>query len=201
MSHLKLPQIKARLQQHRARLVGPDGERSWASVALVLRNPLKSAKGTELLFIRRSLKEGDPWSGHMAFPGGRQDLQDRNLSHTAMRETQEEVGLDLCQADFLGTLDDQVSPLKEGPAALVVRPLVFLCESVAPLELNHEVARSYWFPLEALADSSLRGTMPYTWQGVPIQLPVIRIGDADIWGLSLRMLDDFFEAIGWDSPC
>ena len=59
----------------------------------------------------------------------------------------------------------------------------------------------FWFNLKALLDPQHRGSMPYEWQGQSIQLPIIRIGDADIWGLSLRMLDNFFDIVDVGGPC
>src|SRR5689334_10230467 len=80
------------------------GDERFAAVAAVLRDRGGEA---EVLLIRRAQKETDPWSGHMAFPGGRQDPSDRDLLHTAVRETEEEVGLELRPEEHLiGRLDD-----------------------------------------------------------------------------------------------
>ena len=70
-------------------------------VAIILRNP---APQTELLFIKRSESAGDPWSGHMAFPGGHREADDAGLKETAIRETKEEIGLDLSNAEYLGSI-------------------------------------------------------------------------------------------------
>ncbi|MGH7644285.1 MAG: NUDIX hydrolase, partial [Gemmatimonadales bacterium] len=74
-----------------------------AAVALAL---LEGSTGLELLLIKRAEREGDPWSGQIALPGGRRDPQDPDLLATALRETLEETGLDLAGAERLGTLDD-----------------------------------------------------------------------------------------------
>ena len=77
----------------------------WAAVALVLRG--QSARNAELLFIRRAERVGDPWSGHVAFPGGRRDDADTSLELTARRETREELSLELdTAARLIGVLDD-----------------------------------------------------------------------------------------------
>ena len=60
----------------------------------------------DLLFMERAKVEGDPWSGHIAFPGGHEEDQDDSSLHTAMRETHEELGLDLSGAEVLGSLDE-----------------------------------------------------------------------------------------------
>src|SRR5262245_41364530 len=89
---LRMPQIRERLSAHRPALVG-EGETWRAAVALVFCAP--PGAEPELLFIERARREGDPWSGHMAFPGGRRDPKDTDLAATAARETHEEVGLGL----------------------------------------------------------------------------------------------------------
>src|SRR4029450_1300778 len=75
-----------------------------AAVAVVLRPG--AADSAELLLIERARKAGDPWSGHMALPGGRHDPEDVELRSTAERETLEEVGIDLRGGELLGQLED-----------------------------------------------------------------------------------------------
>ena len=81
-----------------------DGEITQAAVAAILR-PNVGIAGYDILFIRRAEYEGDPWSGHMALPGGRVDPQDRDEEAAAIREVHEEVGIDLrAQGRLLGRL-------------------------------------------------------------------------------------------------
>ena len=85
------------------RLDGPSGCRR-ASIAAIFR---ESDDGDEqILFIRRALNPRDAWSGHVALPGGRQEPGDGSDEWTAMRETLEEVGLDLSGWTRLGRLAD-----------------------------------------------------------------------------------------------
>lgn len=76
----------------------------------------------ELLFIKRSSRPGDSWSSHVAFPGGRREESDENGLYTAMRETWEEVGIDLAEKDFLpvGALDDREITTSLGKRLLMV---------------------------------------------------------------------------------
>lgn len=158
----------------------------WASVAVIVRPNL------DLLLIRRAQREGDPWSGHMAFPGGRAEPQDAgDLSQTAARETWEEVGLDLSDAQLLGRLDDTLSPSRQKPPRLAISAFVFATPHAAPpLRPNVEVAGTYWMHLSRFLAQEGRTTMPFTWKGADVTLPAVYLEDAHIWGLTLRILDD-----------
>jgi 8-oxo-dGTP pyrophosphatase MutT (NUDIX family) len=98
-----------------------EGSHVQASVALVLR----AREPLDLLLIKRAKSERDPWSGHMALPGGRRDESDGDLLRTAVRETLEETGLDLQRAGKpLGRLDDG-APSSPRLPELTITPYVF----------------------------------------------------------------------------
>ena len=114
-------------------------------------------RGVELLLIRRAIRPSDPWSGHMALPGGHQEAQDASLLETAVRETREEIGLDLSRdAELLGALDD-VAPV--APVRILVRPFVFALAGVPPLSASPEVDQVVWANLGELA-SGASGARP-----------------------------------------
>ncbi len=99
-----LSSIRTRIAEHRPQLF-PAGENTReAAVAVILR---PDDADTRILFIKRAEKRGDPWSGHMAFPGGHREPRDPDLRSAAERETLEEIGLDLERAEYLGPLDHQ----------------------------------------------------------------------------------------------
>ena len=115
---LERPDV-ARLARRLAERPGPHDRAGrpmrYAAIALVLR-PYDDGE-PELLMIKRAEVERDPWSGHIACPGGRMDPDDRDLEHTAIRETWEETGIDLSRdGRILGTLDD-ITPAHAGAAA------------------------------------------------------------------------------------
>ena len=89
-------------------MIETEGAMRYAAIALVLRP--STVGEPELLMIKRAEFERDPWSGHVACPGGRMDPTDPDLEFTAVRETREETGIDLARdGRVLGTLDD-ISP-------------------------------------------------------------------------------------------
>src|SRR4051812_23466320 len=119
--------MSARFEDVRRALQGGaqrvEGEGRRAAVAIILR---EHEGGLEALFIRRADHPLDPWSGQMAFPGGRQDPEDADLLATALRETVEEVGIDLAAAgELLGTLDEVRAMARMRPMDLVIAPYVF----------------------------------------------------------------------------
>ena len=157
-----------------------------AAVALILRD---GAAGIELLFIRRAEHPMDPWSGQMAFPGGRAEPGDRDLEATAVRETLEEIGLDLGDAERLGALDEVRAMARLRPMNLTILPVVFRAPAHADLRLSEEVTSVHWLPLAPLLGAELRSTMDYVHEGSSLQFPCVRVADdLVIWGLTYRML-------------
>ncbi len=182
----------ARLRTHTA---PPESPALSASVAVVLRAPSPDREA-EVLFIERAVREGDPWSGHMAFPGGRRDAHETPFE-TALRETREELSLDLAaDAHYLTRLDDVPVLIRSHQVDMRVAPFVFALHRDAPLTPNREVADTLWHPLGALARGEHRGTFPFTWQGTEHALPCHRVGERVVWGLTYLMLEGLFEALG-----
>ncbi len=167
----------------------------WAAVAMLLR---EGAIGPEVLFIRRAEHPSDPWSGHMAFPGGRQEAVDDTLLHTAMRETLEEVGLDLQrEADHIGQLDDLQAIARGKPQETVIRPFVFEVHRHSPFEVDEtEVAEALWTPLLPLYRGEVDTTRPYQWHGTQIDFPAYDVDGRVVWGLTYQMLRSFFRILG-----
>lgn len=172
-----------------ARVPGPVAVR--AAVAVVLRD---GAEGIEILFIRRAEHPEDPWSGHMAFPGGRAEPDDRDLRATAIRETAEETGIDLgTAAQELGQLDEVRAVARMRPVDLAITPFVFRLAGLVEPALSAEVRSLHWLPLEDLLGPARHSTMEYTHQGAALQFPCLRVEELVIWGLTYRMLMSFQE--------
>lgn len=168
-----------------------EAQPSRAAVALVLR---EGPEGLELLFIRRAEHPQDPWSGQMAFPGGRAEPGDEGLRDTAIRETLEEIGLDLArEAELLGVLDEVRAMARMRPMDLTITPFVFRLTRDAEAVLSAEVTSLHWLPLTTLLGPALHSTMEYVHQGVALQFPCIRFEELVIWGLTYRMFVGFGE--------
>ena len=168
-----------------------DGPR--AAVAAVLRRGVDDA---ELLFIRRADREGDPWSGHMAFPGGRRDPRDRSLLETALRETREEVGLDLSKAgSVVVRLPDVQAYARGRPANLLVASFVFAIEGTHALAPNEEVAEALWVPLGPIVRGDGAKPFDYRHEGITYKLPSLDMGGRIVWGLTYRMLEALTEKL------
>lgn len=159
-----------------------------AAVALVLRG---SGHGDELLFIRRAQHPRDPWSGQMGFPGGRAEPGDEGPLHTALRETREEVGVDLTRdAEPLGALDEVRAMARLRPQNLVIAPFVFRLTRDVETRPSGEVDGVFWLPLDRLLDPAAHGELPYEHEGATLRFPCLRIDDLVIWGLTYRMFED-----------
>ncbi len=170
-----------------ARVEEPEEEGlRWAAVALVLRG--LNADAAELLFIRRAERVGDPWSGHVAFPGGRRDGGDPSLEVTARRETREELALDLDRsARLLGMLDD-IRPRSAALPSIAVRPFVFALEQPVSLVPNGEVHSTFWMPLSALRDPACAAEYTFERGGGRMRFPAYRWGQDVVWGLTERIV-------------
>lgn len=169
-----------------------------AAVATVLRREPGGA--TSVLLIERTRRDDDPWSGQMAFPGGRVDPTDPSALHAALREAREEVGLELGrQARLIGVLDDTRAMARGQWLDLAISPHVFeLLERDAPLVLQaEEVASALWAPLEAMASGELDSSFLWTLQTAgSVNLPCYRVEGKVVWGLTWRMLRSLFELLG-----
>jgi len=193
---LTLDRVRRALRGHEARTVEVADARP-AAVALVLLDgpPSPPATGLEILLIRRAERPGDPWSGQIAFPGGRYEPSDADLLATAIRETREETGVDLTSAERLGPLDD-LYPRTPTLPPVVVRPFVFaLGRRPPPLVPSDEVQRAFWLPLSRLGEAGVRREITLTLRGVERTFPAYLVDDELIWGMTERILTPFIELV------
>jgi 8-oxo-dGTP pyrophosphatase MutT (NUDIX family) len=193
---LTLDHVRQALRGHEAHTVEIADARP-AAVALVLLDgpPSPAAAGLEILLIRRAERADDPWSGQIAFPGGRYEPDDPDLLATAIRETREETGVDLTGAEQLGPLDD-LHPRTPTLPPVVVRPFVFaLGRRAPPLVPSDEVQRAFWLPLSRLGETGVRREITLTLRGVERTFPAYLVDDELIWGMTERILTPFIELV------
>ena len=188
MTPPRVPSAEPRVPRIAAALAGrvptavADPSRKLAAVAVIfVPNP------EAVLLIRRAEREGDRWSGHMAFPGGRWSPDDPDLLSTAVRETREEVGVDLSGAGLLGRLDDS-APRSQALPPVIVRPFVFSLASRQSLAPNHEVSQAAWIPLEQLLEPGVYRPFEFHAGGTRMLLPGYHLEPGVVWGMTERIL-------------
>lgn len=180
----------AQILRHRPALAAErEAATREAAVALLLR----PRDELELLLIKRAEHPSDPWSGHMALPGGRRESHDEDLLATAMREAREEIGIETSVGDRLGALDE-VHPRSVRLPPIVIAPFVLTVPPHASARPDPaEVEAALWVPLSALADERAADQLILELEGSQRTFPAYRYGEYLIWGLTHRILQQFLE--------
>ena len=165
-----------------------------AAVAAILR---QSGGHTQALFILRATKESDPWSGQMAFPGGHIETFDASSRDAAIRETHEEIGLDLnAHGRYLGALDDVKANPRRRAIDMVVTPHVFVLENTdVSFSPNYEVADVLWGSLDDMYHGRSITETQFTMQEDVQTFPGYDVEGQVVWGLTMRMLDYMFSVV------
>ncbi len=163
----------------------------------------ETGDGPELLFIKRAEKEGDPWSGHMAFPGGHRDPEDESLRAAAERETMEEIGLDLGGADYLGPLNHQSAQPRGRVLDMLIAPHAFQIDGNPSFNPNYEVDEVVWTRLSPMARNEIHDTETKPLMGKPTTFNGYRLERGHfVWGLTYRIVKTFFSTLDpdWEPP-
>ena len=186
-------QLESRLSKFVKDEAGFEPRAGRAAVAIMVREGLEA---TEMLMIRRARREGDPWSGHMGFPGGRRDPGDSCNFSCAVRETEEEIGVDLGQwGTRLGELSDVNTGWRADRPEMLVTPFVFRVSELPELVPNHEVDDVVWVPLHFLMDHGNREPLDWEWKGQKMAPDSYLYESNRIWGLSLMMIDELIAML------
>lgn len=163
-----------------------------AAVALILREVSGSA---EALIIKRAEREGDPWSGNLALPGGRAQTNDKDLLATAARETHEEVGVDLLNGgEFIGQLP-LIAPQNPRLPQIEITPLVAIAPPDLSFQFSHEVADGFWVSVERLKREGRSGEHRWQVGGAWQKWPAYPTEQGLIWGITERILTNFLELL------
>lgn len=196
MLDVDLAAIRPRLAAHAARRHEGAEPARWAAVATILR---EGRDGAEVLLIRRAERDGDPWSGHVAFPGGHRAPGDLDLLATARRETQEEVGIDLGEHELLGALDEHPATARGRFMGMVIAPYAFALAGEAPIVPNREVAQVLWAPLGPIVRGECDTIEEVARGSERMRFPGYRVGEHVVWGLTHRMLRDLFAILAGEA--
>jgi 8-oxo-dGTP pyrophosphatase MutT (NUDIX family) len=193
-AHPLVVRILRSLGERPGRTVTLEGEHRKAAILLALR--ARADGEPELLMIKRAEAEGDPWSGHIACPGGRMEPGDRDLAVTAVRETWEETGVDVARdGRLLGYLDD-LSPRTPSLPPIVIRPYLALVRADVEIVPSAEVAEAFWVPIAALRRTDAWGTGVVKVRGREQRVSVFQHGEYIVWGLTERVLRQFLSYAG-----
>ena len=186
--------IRRVLAGHKPCLSSRDGTR--AAVAMVLH---QQEEAVQLLFIERSQRDDDPWSGHVAFPGGRVDRLDGSPRLAAERETREEVGLDLGPAEYLGRLDDVTG----ATLPVLVSGFVYNVRSAGRLHPNDEVKQAFWVRLSELVVARRHHRRSFRIDDAERRFSTVDLpgpGRRVLWGITYRLVAQLFVLAGIPFP-
>lgn len=193
LAHPELARLARALEARPGREIVPDPPMRLAAIALVFR--LGSLGEPELLMIKRAELEGDPWSGHVACPGGRMEAGDHDLAQTALRETWEETGIEVARiGKLLGALDD-LSPRTPVLPPILIRPFVVVVPPTVELVQSPEVATAFWVPLSAIRAEAAWGTSMVSIRGADREVTSFTHGEYMVWGLTERVLKQLLERL------
>ena len=181
--------LAAGLRSHAPRVRPLDPSWRRAAVSLVMR--VNGDDDPDVLFIRRASYAGDPWSGHIALPGGRHEAADATLEETAVRETREETAIDLAGASvLLGRLDD-LEPRTVVLPRIVISPFVFAMWGEPVVVPSEEVAEAFWVPLSVLRDPASVREAEIELAGGVRRVTSYQHEGRVIWGLTERVVRQF----------
>lgn len=151
-----------------------------------------------LLMMKRAQRLGDPWSGHVSFPGGRVDPSDASTRAAAIRELQEETGFDASRGpEPIGRLSDRLTREHGRARPMVISPYVYRTRRAVALQPGIEAAALWWVPMSHLQAPERRSTLIWRVAGVPLKLQCVELDNARLWGLSLMMADELLRVAGF----
>jgi 8-oxo-dGTP pyrophosphatase MutT (NUDIX family) len=136
--------------------------------------------------------------GQVSFPGGRREADDADVIATALREAQEETGLDPDGVEVLATLPE--IPLDASNH--LVTPVLAWWRSpsrVAAVD-HHETVEVFRVPVAQLLDPATRFTSVLSRDGFTFRGPAFDVDGTIVWGFTAMLLDGLFDAAGWTIP-
>jgi len=155
--------------------------------------PLLRRDGELHILLTKRTQTVKAHKGQVSFPGGVHDSDDESLLATALRESQEEIGLRPDDVEILGALD----PITTVTTAFLVYTFVGLIPFPYPFQLNSlEVAEILVVPFHFLADDTHWSSRYYQAHDHSFQAYFVTYAHYRIWGATARILKIFFEKSG-----
>lgn len=195
--HQPLPGETAHLRMaHAVRRADPDRDPTQTKEAAVLLVLFEKIPGDwHMIFIRRTSRhEQDKHAGQVAFPGGKRESTDPDLMYTALRETEEEIAIDLSAIDVLGPL----SPLYITVSKFLVHPYVAYSWKKPVLSRQEdEIEEILEIPLSTFLESGSRQETRIRLQGGIIlnHVPAFHIEGHTIWGATAMIMSEFLQLL------
>ncbi|MCP5209018.1 MAG: CoA pyrophosphatase [Hahellaceae bacterium] len=156
-----------------------------AAVAIVITTKTEKP---EVLLIKRAIRDGDPWSGDIAFPGGKQQTEDRNTCQTALRELFEETGITPTNTTPTYRLPDKLTRLHHAPLPMTISPWIFETDSPQTAKLNHESTDFLWLPLAEFLREDAQSTLKWKTRLGTFTMPTLEVDEHRIWGITLSII-------------
>lgn len=158
---------------------------------------LDLAQAPRVLLMLRSEYATDPWSGHVSLPGGRHDARDPDLVATAIRETREEVGIDLARAArLIGRLGPHAAVSRGKVLPMDITPFVFALDAGVEPVPGAEAQAVFWLPLDLAASGALDDEYAHRRDDEVRLLPCWRFEGRVVWGLTYRILQALLVVAG-----
>lgn len=182
--------ISALATFHPQNIIDMTSNLKLAAVAMILR---ERSDVVEMLFIERAAYDRDPWSGHIAFPGGKMEIGE-NSRQTAERETYEEIGVILPETSYIGCLSDIVGtnlPVK-------VTCNLFVLELDIQPSINEEVHDLFWIPLHEIYNSQHHASTTVYFANKTFEVPSIKLlqaGKPVLWGITYKLVMQLYEIL------
>jgi len=166
------------------------------TVPATSKKPLASADLDVLLVERAATLNDHP--GQVAFPGGGVDAQDANVVAAALREAQEETGLDPSGVEILGVLP----PVPLAVSNFIVTPVVGWWARQTPVDVVDygESAQVFRVPVRDLLDPDNRVTTVISHAGRSFRGPAFQVNGVVVWGFTAGILNHVLDELGWSVP-
>jgi 8-oxo-dGTP pyrophosphatase MutT (NUDIX family) len=175
------------IEKLRKKLQKTIDEKAFAAVALLVKCEEENLK---FFLVKRAEVLGDPWSGDMAFPGGKRCEEDQSLFDTVYREVMEETMINLKDTEFLGAMRPINSSVRPD---MMIQPLVYRVFDEPVVKLNQELTKALWASIDEIKENRTKDVVK-NWKNIDI----FKVQGETVWGLTYRMLNQFIQLLDED---